>query len=51
MGENYHLVWLENDQLNVENYDFCESAHKMFGNDIAYTLNINEMNKPYLLTK
>jgi hypothetical protein len=44
-------VWLENGQLKVEFYDFSETAQKMFGNDIAYTLTVNEMSKLYSLAK
>jgi hypothetical protein len=44
-------IWLENRQLKVEYYDFSETAQRMFGNDIAYTLTVNEMTKLYSLTK
>jgi hypothetical protein len=44
-------IWLENRQLKVEFYDFSELAQQMFGNDIAYTLTVNEMFKLFLLTQ
>jgi hypothetical protein len=44
-------VWLENNQLKVEFYDFSETAQSMFGNDIAYILTVNEMTKLYTLAK
>ena len=44
-------IWLEEDQLKVEVYDFSETAQRMFGNDIAHTLTVTDMKKLYLLTK
>ena len=44
-------VWLENGQLKVEYYDYSELAQRMFGNDIAYTLTIHEMEKLYSLAR
>jgi hypothetical protein len=45
-------IWLDNHgQLKVEFYDFSEDAQKMFGNDIAYILTVNEMIKLFSLTK
>lgn len=44
-------VWLENAQLKVEYYDFSEDAQRMFGNDIAYTLTVTEMEKLYSSSK
>jgi hypothetical protein len=38
-------IWLENRQLKVEYYDFSEAAQKLFGNDIAYTITVHEMDK------
>ena len=40
-------IWLDpvGGQLKVEYYDFSESAQKLFGNDIAYTMTVNEMEK------
>jgi hypothetical protein len=40
-------IWLEDGQLKVEYYDFSEPAHKFFGNDIAWTITVNEMEKLY----
>jgi len=42
-------IWLDpaNGQLKVEYYDFSESAQRLFGNDIAYTITVNEMDKLY----
>ena len=47
-------IWLGPEtggQLKVEFYDFSETAQKMFGNDIAYTLTVNEMKKLFSLSK
>lgn len=44
-------IWLENNQLKIEYYDFSEDAQQMFGNDIAYILTVNEMDKLYSVTK
>ncbi len=38
-------IWLEDNQLKVEYYDFSEDAQSTFGNDIAYILTVNEMEK------
>lgn len=41
-------IWLEPEtdgQLKVEFYDFSEEAQRMFGNDIAYTITVEEMAK------
>jgi len=38
-------IWLEHGQLKVEYYDFSEAAQKLFGNDIAYIITVNEMDK------
>ena len=39
-------IWLDdNGQLKVEYYDFSESAQRLFGNDIAYTITVNGMDK------
>jgi hypothetical protein len=43
-------IWLEDGQLKVEYYDFSEEAQRMFGNDIAYILTINEMDKLFSIT-
>lgn len=44
-------IWLENGQLKVEYYDFSEEAQHFFGNDIAYTLTVTEMEKLYSSSK
>lgn len=44
-------IWLEKAQLKVEFYDFSETPQKMFGNDIAYTITVHEMDKLFSLTK
>jgi hypothetical protein len=44
-------IWLEEDQLKVDVYDFSETAERMFGNDIAHTLTVTDMKKLYWLTK
>lgn len=46
-------IWLESGQLKVELYDFSELAQSMFGNDIAYTLSVPEIEvkKMYSLTE
>ena len=39
-------IWLDhNGQLKVEFYDFSETAQRMFGNDIAYTITVDDMGK------
>jgi hypothetical protein len=40
-------IWLDpaGCQLKVEYYDFSESAQRLFGNDIAYTITVQEMDK------
>ena len=40
-------IWLSGGQLKVEYYDFSESARRLFGNDIAYTMTVQEMDKLY----
>ena len=47
-------IWLEpemGNRLNIEFYDFSETAQKMFGNDIAYTITVDEMSKLFSLTR
>ena len=44
-------VWLENAQLKIEYYDFSEDAQRIFGNDIAYTLTVTEMDSLYSSSK
>jgi hypothetical protein len=40
-------IWLdpEEGQLKVEYYDFSEDAQRLFGNDIAYTITVDQMDK------
>jgi len=41
-------IWLDTEtggQLKVEFYDFSELAQRMFGDDIAYTITVHEMDK------
>ena len=44
-------IWLEKGQIKVEFYDFGETAQRMFGNDIAYTITVQEVTKLLLLSK
>lgn len=44
-------IWLEKGQLKVDFYDFSELAQRMFGNDIAYTLTVDDMEKLYSLVR
>jgi hypothetical protein len=43
-------IWMEDGQLKVEYYDFSQEAQNMFGNDIAYTLKVKDMNRLFLIT-
>jgi hypothetical protein len=41
-------IWLDPEtgsRLKVEFYDFSESAQRLFGNDIAYTITVQDMDK------
>lgn len=38
-------IWLEHGHLKVEYYDFSEPAHEFFGNDIAWTVTVHDMEK------
>lgn len=38
-------IWLENGKLRVDYYDFSEPAQKLFGNDIAWTITVNDMDE------
>ena len=38
-------IWLESGQLKVEYYDFSEEAQRFFGNDIAWTITVQDMEK------
>ena len=44
-------IWLEKGQLKVEYYDYSELVNRMFGNDIAYTLTVTEMEKLFAITE
>jgi hypothetical protein len=45
-------IWIDHrGQLKVEFYDFSETAQRMFGNDIAYTITVNEMTKLFSVSK
>jgi len=44
-------IWLEEGYLKIEFYDFSETAQRMFGNDIAYTITVDEMTKLFSLTQ
>ena len=44
-------IWLEEGQLKVEFYDLSETAQRMFGNDIAYTITVDEMGKLFSAAK
>lgn len=48
-GPDKTVTWicLEDGKLKVEYYDFSESAQRLFGNDIAYILTVNDMGKLY----
>jgi hypothetical protein len=43
-------IWLEDGRLKVEYYDFSESAQKFFGNDIAWTMTVHEIDKLFAAT-
>jgi hypothetical protein len=55
-GPDKTVTWIRFDpaggELKVEFYDFSETAQRMFGNDIAYTLSIErkDTEKLYSLT-
>jgi hypothetical protein len=38
-------IWLEDGQRKFEYYDFSESAQRLLGNDIAYTITVDELEK------
>ena len=42
-------IWLDpaGGRLKVEYYDFSEPAQKFFGNDIAWTITVNDMDSLY----
>jgi hypothetical protein len=43
-------IWLEDGHLKVEYYDFSEPAQRLFGNDIAYTITVKDMEKLFSTT-
>jgi len=49
-GPNKTVTWIWLDPaaglLKVEYYDFSEAAQRLSGNDIAYTITVDEMDKP-----
>lgn len=41
-------IWLDSEvggKLKVEYYDFSEAAERLFGNEIAYTIMVHDMDK------
>ena len=47
-------IWLDPEtggQLKIEFYDFSELAQRMFGNDIACTITVDEMTRLFTATK
>lgn len=42
-------IWLEQGQLKVEYYDFSEPTHRFFGNDIAWTITVQDMEKLFFM--
>jgi len=47
-------IWLDPEtggQLKMEYYDFSGLAYYMFGNNIVYTLKVEEMERLFFLTK
>ena len=49
-GPEKTVTWISlnnNGQLKIEYYDFSEAAQRLFGNDIAYTITVHEMDKSY----
>lgn len=38
-------VWLKDGQLRIEYFDFSDSAHTFFGNDIAWMITVDDMDK------
>ncbi len=45
--ETVTWIWLDSadGQLKVEYYDFSQEAHTFFGNDIAWTISVQDMEK------
>ena len=55
-GPEKTVTWIGLDpgtgsQLKVEFYDFRGTAQRMFGNDIAYTITVNEVDTLFALAK
>jgi hypothetical protein len=48
--QTHTCIWLAKGQLKVEFYDFGELAQRVFGNDIACTLTVIEMEKVFSIT-
>lgn len=44
-------IWLEDEQLKIEYYDFSGLAYYLFGNNIVYTLTVSETERLFLLTQ
>ena len=45
-GKTAIWIWLAtNGQIKVEFYDFSQTAQRMFGNDIACTITVGEIDK------
>jgi hypothetical protein len=40
-------IWLEDGRLKVEYYDYSEPANTFFGNDIAWTITVKDMDSLY----
>ena len=38
-------IWLQDGVLKVEYYDFSDEAHTFFGNDIAWTITVQDIEK------
>jgi hypothetical protein len=43
-------IWFEDGQFKVEFYDFSDLAQQVFGNDIAYTLTVQDISKLFSVT-
>ena len=44
-------IWLEGEQLKMEYYDFSGLAYYLFGNNVVYSLKVEEMERLFFLTK
>jgi hypothetical protein len=51
-GPDKTVTWIcldpESGQLKVEYYDFSEPAQRLFGNDIAWTITVLDMDKLFV---